>query len=215
MLCRKGQDGCLLGSRGELPTARALRALARVSEAEKAPLEFTTIWHVDPGNARSLRFRAKMRYSWAFFHRSWASLVARSAAGSSSSSSGSGNPGDGTSFVPLPVTPQTEVSRLALALVTEARKTGRVALQLNPSNDAVLNVAAKALATASALEEEDCLRAGTQAKAPLVCVLRWPKSRGAARIYAHIFRQSAASGARAPAERQVTAADTRGGEYET
>lgn len=173
-LCKKYGSGFVLGSKGELATARAVRALAKASENRKSPLEFRVEWHVDPsevpGNtSRSLRFHAELRYTWSHFRRRWDLLSLSKKAESKV----------------LPVTPHTDVSRLATALATEERKAGRAALKLNPSSDAVLNVAAKALATLPHLQPQ------ANTKGPeLVCVMRWPATGDALWVYAHLFRRS-------------------------
>eukprot|EP00929_Paragymnodinium_shiwhaense_P102790 TRINITY_DN66021_c0_g1_i1.p1 TRINITY_DN66021_c0_g1~~TRINITY_DN66021_c0_g1_i1.p1 ORF type:complete len:116 (-),score=22.63 TRINITY_DN66021_c0_g1_i1:208-555(-) len=110
----------------------------------------------------------------------------------------------------MPVTPKTSVYHLATALASEERKHGGAALALNASNDDVLALAAKALATlphvARPSDEEPSNEGTSNAVADksansdhgapeavrgldLACVLRWPQSRGATRIYAHIVHR--------------------------
>lgn len=181
MLCRKSGGLCVVGSRGELPTARAMRALAVASEAEKAPVEFGVRWHEDPGDGRSLRFYAEMRCNWSKFRRRW---DARSAVEGG--------------IRPMPVTPNTPVYWLATALVRQVRNQSGAALSLNPHNNAVMNITAKALATMPYAAQEGAHRkdvlAGGTTGADLVCVLRWPKSHGAMRVYAHVMRRAVGEG---------------------
>lgn len=192
LLCRRGRGPCLLGSKGELSTARAMRAIAIASEARKAPLEFRVRWQEEghpaeeardaaggataPRAMRWLRFHAQMRYDWAAFRRHWE----QGAQGRSR---------------PMPVTPQTAPLSLAVALVTEARKRGGAALSLNPHNDAVMSVAAKALAALprAAGQNSATEDPGELQDTDLVCVLRWPQTHGAARVYAHVLPGNAIS----------------------
>eukprot|EP00927_Polykrikos_kofoidii_P035518 TRINITY_DN30087_c0_g1_i1.p1 TRINITY_DN30087_c0_g1~~TRINITY_DN30087_c0_g1_i1.p1 ORF type:complete len:304 (+),score=35.77 TRINITY_DN30087_c0_g1_i1:42-953(+) len=237
MLCRQG-GSCTVGSKGELPTARAMRAIAKASEDEKAPIEFTVRWHEDPGGGRSLRFFATNRSDWSAFHRLWKKLApterssrtssvgpnskplpkattpipAAATAGTKAviSAQGSESKLDASTAGVFPVTPKTSVQGLALAMVSEERKHQRVALALNPNNDTVMSIAAKALATLpvasqppkpSPLPESSAEsevhgdvsssqlqpRRGHGRGDNLVCVLRWPRSHGQGRVYAHVF----------------------------
>lgn len=180
MHCRGRHGSCKVGAKGDLAIACAMRAIAQASEAENAPLEFRVHWQEGAQNAaqgqpepgRWLQFQAEMRYNWSTFRHHWdASSQERRK--------------------PMPVTPATAPLGLARALLTEERKRGGAALALNPNNDAVMSVAAKALAelphaAARGGAEESSLE---PPDAGIVCVLRWPRSRGAARVYAHVFRR--------------------------
>merc|ERR1712039_592157 len=96
--------------------------------------------------------------------------------------------GDDGKLKPLKVTPKTLPSKLSHAIIVQARKHHRVALELNPNNDTVMAVAARALSILKAREPS----ADHEAVEPgLLCVMRWPQSRGAARVYAHIFHRGA------------------------
>lgn len=164
ILCRDGEGLCVVGARGEASTAHAVRALATGSELGKSPVEFRARWQEEDEQARSLRFYCELRYTWTAFKEMW-------------------KPFNGKARV-LPVTPHTGVHRLATALVTEQRVKGAAVLKLNYSNDSVLNIAAKALATMPHLAQNAALGSS------LVCVVRWnirgPESTFA---YAHLFRR--------------------------
>lgn len=163
VLCRDGKGLCVIGARGELPVARALRALAKASEYGKSAIEFRTRWHEDPGNERSLRFYAEMPYTWSAFKLRWKPLQGKVRV--------------------MPITPHSSVHKVATAMATEQRKVGAVALKINHKNDTVMAIAAKALATLphSAQSEELGMA--------LACVLRWPMISDEAAgkfIYAHV-----------------------------
>lgn len=214
MLCRSS-GSCVVGARGQLSVARAVRSLAKASEAAKAAIEVRVRWHDDPGDARSLRFHAEMRYSLLEFRSAWESLglsASRVPAELMDSSSGAASGGVSAGIIRFAVTPHTVPQTLAVAAATEVRKRGRVAWALNASNDAVLNAAAKALATLpqacqseggqaqfAARSEEEAAAAAVLAQMQLkelgpndlVCVLRWPQSKGGTRIYAHLFNRHA------------------------
>lgn len=162
MLCRDGQGLCVVGSRGEVPTARAMRALAKASEWSKSPVEFRVRWHEDPENARSLRFYSEIRYSYTDFKRKWRSWPEPPRK--------------------LAVTPDSVVHKVATALCIEERKNGCAVLKLNPQNNKVMAIAAKCLATLPHLSQIP------QKGSDMVCVLRWPQSAGAKWVYAHVWR---------------------------
>lgn len=181
ILCRDSQSVCVVGARGELPTARAMRAIAQASELGLSALEVQAFWHRDPGDERSLRLRVERRYPWTSFKRRWAASFAGK-------------------VQLLPVTPHTDVHRLALALVTEQRKVGGVVLKLNPKNSTVMSIAAKALATLPHVATDEVRQRGSSSEplrqealaAPLVCVLRWPKIQNveaAKFVYAHLLKR--------------------------
>jgi len=164
LLCRDSEGNCVIGSRGELTTARAIRALAKASELGKSAIVFRARWHADSEEERALRFYATMPYTFSVFKQNWKLLVGKARV--------------------LQVTPHTGVHNLATAIAMEERKNGGVALKLNHKNDTVLAVAAKALATLPhlALNEERGQGLG--------CVLRWPRlgDHDAAKfVYAHVF----------------------------
>merc|ERR1740122_392958 len=84
----------------------------------------------------------------------------------------------------LKVTPNTEVHRLATAIVTEHRKVGGVVLTLNPKQDKVIAIAAKALGTIPHVAHDQDVGES------LACVVRWPtmqRPEGGKFIYAHIL----------------------------
>merc|ERR1711907_433630 len=130
MLCRRGGGELVIGSRGELPTARVIRALAKASEVENGPLEFKTLWHEDPDQGRSLRYVVEMRTDWKLFRKQWAQLATA---------------GIGERNKMVPVTPLKTVKALAAAITAEQQNHGFAVMALNSSNTAVLNIAAKAL----------------------------------------------------------------------
>mmetsp|Transcript_56804 Transcript_56804/g.164531 ORF Transcript_56804/g.164531 Transcript_56804/m.164531 type:complete len:247 (-) Transcript_56804:3-743(-) len=175
VLCRNGESPCIVGARGALATARAVRALAKASEFGKSPLEFRVRWHQDSDenrdtDERALRFYIELRYTWTDFKLRWQTLRETSTGG----------------HIPmLRVTPHTKVHSLATAMATEQRVKGGVILQLSHSNDAVINIGAKALATLPHVAQ-------TVAKgAALSCVLRWNQrdrdDNVGKFIYAHVF----------------------------
>lgn len=163
-ICRSTSGLCVIGARGELSTARAMRALAKGSDLGKSPLEFRVRWHEEPNDERSLRFYTEIRYTWTAFKKSWKRM--------------------GGEVRVLTVTPHTSVHKLATAVVIEERRSDAVALKLNSLNDSVLATAAKALATLPHLAQMEARGAD------LVCVLRWPTSQEALYLYAHIFDMS-------------------------
>lgn len=163
-ICDDGLEAvCVIGSRGELPTATVMRSIAQVSEMKGSPIQFRVRWHEDPGNERSLRFFAEKRENWASFKERFAQLG---------------------KLEPMAVTPNTEIHNLAVAMVTRERKEGGAVLKLNPQNHTVLHIAAKALATLPHLAQ-------FQAKGTsLICALRWPSIQtpeAAKFIYGHVF----------------------------
>lgn len=217
MLCRDSQR-CVVGARGELCAARAIRSLAKATEASKAAIEVRVRWHDDPGDTRSLRFHSEMRYSLREFRSFWDSLGLSASQSRAEVVDPDSNDIHGASAAPaattnrFSVTPHTVPQSLATAVASEVRKQGRVALVLNASSDSVLNAAAKALASiphvsrpegcnvkpmhlpaeaeeAAAVEVTERMRLRELGPSDLVCVLRWPQSRGATRIYAHLFHR--------------------------
>jgi len=234
MLCRRGQGPASVGAKGEMSSARALRAIALASEAE-APLEFSVRWREpdevasssqprDGGSSSAwLCFDVESHYNWTAFRQFWDSPALDSSVASSSSSAVGPAVGRADrAGKPMSVTPNTVPSGLAKAVLTEERKHRRVALALNPNNDTVMSTVAHALAelprlAASGHTPDGGARGeGQVTRQPiaddgsdLVCILRWPQTRGAARVYAHILRRSALEPLReaASARRAAAAAD--------
>eukprot|EP00933_Yihiella_yeosuensis_P043425 TRINITY_DN38226_c0_g1_i1.p1 TRINITY_DN38226_c0_g1~~TRINITY_DN38226_c0_g1_i1.p1 ORF type:complete len:268 (+),score=59.70 TRINITY_DN38226_c0_g1_i1:60-863(+) len=166
--CRNFKSYCVVGARGDKAVANALRSIARASELGKSPVEFRARWQEDPGDERSLRFYAEISETWSDFKKNWKEL---------------GKASDQQPKV-LSVTPNTIVHKLATAVVMEQKSVGGAALQLNPKNDKVLSIGAKALATLPHLAQNEEIGCN------LVCVLRWPsmKSEAAGKfIFAHVF----------------------------
>ncbi|CAE7316009.1 ubiB [Symbiodinium natans] len=98
------------------------------SEVAKSPIEFMVRWHEEP-EGRALRFRCQIHETWSLWKQRWFHEM------------------DTRVRKPLAVTPTTDVEKLASAMAVSHRKFGGVALKLNPKNDTVLSIAAKALAT--------------------------------------------------------------------
>lgn len=166
VLCRDGEGLCIIGARGEVSTARAMRALARASEVGKSPIEFKVRWQEDEGGQRSIRFYAEMPYSWTEFKRRWSRLRKQLK----------------TDLPMLSVTPRTGVHKLATALASQQRQKGAAVIRLNYNNNTVMSIAAKALATLPHLAQSEHLGAS------LVCIIRWDVLASDAKFaYAHIF----------------------------
>eukprot|EP00927_Polykrikos_kofoidii_P030891 TRINITY_DN26571_c0_g2_i1.p1 TRINITY_DN26571_c0_g2~~TRINITY_DN26571_c0_g2_i1.p1 ORF type:complete len:421 (-),score=65.20 TRINITY_DN26571_c0_g2_i1:318-1580(-) len=154
-ICGKKNGFCVVGSRGELPTARTMRALAKASETGSSPIEFRARWHEEPDDRRSLRFHAELGQTWSEFKAKWLTL------------------NDGKPIQALSVTQQTTVHKLATALATEQRKQGGALLRVSHKSNTVLNIAAKALATLPHMAQTEALGCA------LVTVVRWPSMKRA------------------------------------
>ncbi|CAE6914442.1 unnamed protein product [Symbiodinium sp. CCMP2592] len=165
-MCRDsaGPGYCVVGARGEIALGNTLRGLASASELAKSPIEFMVRWHEEQ-EGRALRFRCQIHESWGEWKQRWFQL-------------------DSRVRKPLSVTPNTDVEKLAEAMAVTHRKLSGVAFELNPNNNAVLSIAAKALATTPRKAHREEIGAG------LVCALRWPSmdhKEASTRVYGHVY----------------------------
>lgn len=174
ILCREDKGRyCIVGSRGRLPSARAMRALAKAGELGKSPIQFQTRWHEEADDSRALRFYAELFLTWKEFKEKMAAFPERP--------------------THLSVTPHTDVHGLATAIVMEQRKKGSVVIRLKTTNDAVCYTCARALATLPHVAQSE------ERGAELVAVARWPslqesvdtRNSEAEFMYVHVLMKSA------------------------
>ncbi|CAK9102946.1 unnamed protein product [Durusdinium trenchii] len=126
LMCTEPNGYCVVGARGEVAVANAMRSLAWASEVAQSPLDFKVRWQEEPGDMRSLRF-----------------------------------------FCDIPETWTQWKQRLSIAISMRHRKYSGAAIKMNPMNDTVLSIVAKALASLPHTGREEVAH-------ELSCVIKWP-----------------------------------------
>ncbi|CAK9003876.1 unnamed protein product [Durusdinium trenchii] len=153
LMCTEPNGYCVVGARGEVAVANAMRSLAWASEVAQSPLDFKVRWQEEPGDMRSLRFFCDIPETWTQWKQRWAMVEIPE--------------NDKNEKKPLDVTPYTDVTKLSIAISMRHRKYSGAAIKMNPMNDTVLSIVAKALASLPHTGREEVAH-------ELSCVIKWP-----------------------------------------